>query len=581
MRHYLHIDLDSRSVRKEEQRGEVLARAGRYLIAKTLVDAGVATVDPLSPENPLIFSAGPFAGTNFSNANRISVGCKSPLTGGIKEANAGGTFAYAMGQLELSGLTLNGASDDWVVIRIPKDGDITFDDATPYMGKGNMEAAEMLHETYGNKVSLALCGPVGEYAGLIAGITFSDTDNRPSRLAARGGVGAVMGLKKVKAIVADTHKMPTFVERKKLMGAVKEYGALLAEDPKAQTMGKLGTALAGDVMNQIGALPVNNFSVGSATENGTTRFSMGGEAIHEQNEARGGDVSHACMPGCQIKCSNVYIDKDGEEIVSPLEYETIGLLGSNCGLSDPDDVARLNYDCNDLGIDTIEAGALIAVLMEAGDAEFGDTQFMKQAMDDMAKGTERGRELAQGVARVGVKRGLKRLPVIKNQALSAYDPRVTEVTAVSMMTTTQGADHTVGNSPTFVPTDGSVEELVQESYNLQVLCATNDSLGLCLFGRAVSNANQKMMIDAVNDALGTDLDVGFYTRIGHETLLLERQFNADAGFDEGDNALPAFFINEPLPPTNKTSRLKAGDVTPTMDALLDGKVLTRDIKKAV
>lgn len=570
MRHYLHIDLDTQTVRKEDQSGEVLARAGRYLIAKTLVEGGVATVDPLSPENPLIFSAGPFAGTNFSNANRISIGCKSPLTGGVKEANAGGTFAFAMGQLELSGLTLHGAAKDWVVIRIMKGGEITFDDAAPYLDKGNVEAAEMLHETYGPKVSLALCGPVGEYAGLIAGIAFSDVDNRPSRLAARGGVGAVMGIKKVKAIVIDKHKMPTFVERKKLMGAVRTYGEMIGDDPKAQTMGTLGTALAGDVMNQIGALPVNNFSVGSATANGSTQFSMGGEAIREQNRARGGDTSHACMPGCQIKCSNVYVDKDGEEIVSPLEYETIGLLGSNCGLSDPDDVARLNYDCNDLGIDTIEAGALLAVLMEAGDAPFGDVGFMKQAMVDMAQGTPRGRELAQGVARVGAKRGLKRLPVIKNQALSAYDPRVTEVTAVSMMTTTQGADHTVGNSPTFVGKDGSVEELVRESFNLQVLCATNDSLGLCLFGRAVSNANQAMMMGAINDALGTDLDVGFYKRIGHETLVLERQFNVDAGFGENDNALPAFFNEEPLPPTNKTSRLQAAEVTPTMNALLDG-----------
>ncbi|MBL4614174.1 MAG: aldehyde ferredoxin oxidoreductase, partial [Magnetovibrio sp.] len=174
MRQYLHIDLDTLAIRKEKQSGEALARIGRYLIAKTLVDEGVASIDPLSPENPLIFSAGPFAGTNFSNANRISVGCKSPLTGGVKESNAGGTFAFAMGQLELSGLTLHSAAKDWVVIRITKGGEITFDDATPYLGKGNMEAAEMLHEAYGAKVSIALCGPVGEYASLIAGIAFSD-----------------------------------------------------------------------------------------------------------------------------------------------------------------------------------------------------------------------------------------------------------------------------------------------------------------------------------------------------------------------------------------------------------------------
>jgi aldehyde:ferredoxin oxidoreductase len=186
MRDYLHINLDDRTIEREPMQGESLARAGRYFIVKTLLDKGVAKIDPLSRENPLIFSAGPFAGTNFSNANRLSVGCKSPLTGGIKEANAGGTFAFALGQLELSGLTLYGASDDWVVIRIPKEGDITFESAAPYMGKNNFEAAALLHEKYGDKVSLALCGPVGEYQGLMAGIAFSDTDNcRPSTTARR------------------------------------------------------------------------------------------------------------------------------------------------------------------------------------------------------------------------------------------------------------------------------------------------------------------------------------------------------------------------------------------------------------
>ncbi|MBT4888452.1 MAG: aldehyde ferredoxin oxidoreductase, partial [Rhodospirillales bacterium] len=163
MRKYLQINLNDRSIETQELHGKDIAIAGRHFIAKTLLNDGVAKIDPMSADNPLIFSAGPFAGTNFSNANRISVGCKSPLTGGIKEANGGGTFAYAMGQLEIAGFTLNGVSDDWVVIHIPSEGEIVFDEAAPYMGKGNIEAAQMLHEKYGDKVSLGLCGPVGEY----------------------------------------------------------------------------------------------------------------------------------------------------------------------------------------------------------------------------------------------------------------------------------------------------------------------------------------------------------------------------------------------------------------------------------
>src|SRR5512144_1481896 len=146
MRTYYDIHLDDRTIDNRELEGEAIVKAGRYLIAKTLLDLGAATVDPLSPANPLIFSAGPFAGSSFSNANRTSVGCKSPLTGGIKEANSGGTFSYGLGQIGLAGFTLHDASDEWVVIHISKGGALTFDDANPYMGKGNFAAAELLHD---------------------------------------------------------------------------------------------------------------------------------------------------------------------------------------------------------------------------------------------------------------------------------------------------------------------------------------------------------------------------------------------------------------------------------------------------
>src|SRR5436309_10590461 len=230
MRTYYDIHLDTRTIDTRELTGEAIVKAGRYLIARTLLDLGAATVDPLSPANPLIFSAGPFAGTSFSNANRTSVGCKSPLTGGIKEANGGGSFSYGLGQLKIAGFTLHGASAEWVVIHFKKDGGIDFDDAAPYLGKGNFEAQQMLHKKYGKKVTIALCGPVGEYQGLLAGISFSDKDGRPARLSVRGGVGAVMGSKKVKAIVVDLDKIPPFTDSKKVNGAIKDYAKMLLAD---------------------------------------------------------------------------------------------------------------------------------------------------------------------------------------------------------------------------------------------------------------------------------------------------------------------------------------------------------------
>lgn len=563
MRSFIDIDLGTRAVSRRNLEGREIAECGRYLITRMLLDEGVAAKDPLGPENPLIFSAGPFAGTNFSNANRLSVGCRSPLTGGVKEANSGGTFAFAMGQLHISGLTFRGASDDWVVIRIPAEGDITFHDAADLMGLGVFDTAAKLHATWGDKTSLAICGPVGEYLGLMAGISFSDTDNRPSRLAARGGVGAVMGAKRIKAVVIDKAKMPDMKDRKKVMQAVKMYGRLLGESPAVKNLEKLGTAMVSDLTNTLGALPTDNFSAGSVPLVDGAHI-MGGDHIHERNTGRGGDPSHACMPGCLIKCSNVYMNKDGQEVVSPLEYETIGLLGTNCGLRDPDEVAMLNEIANDLGVDTIELGGMIGVLMEAGHAKFGDVDFMVGVLNELRHGSDLGRLYAAGTARVGAHFNVRRVPVIKKQAISAYDPRIIEVTAISMMVTAQGADHTTGNAPSFASTDKSVAEVARESYRMQVNSALADSFGLCVFGRTVTDPNRKLIADAINDAFDADIDAQWLVDIARETLRLEADFNARAGFSEADDELPSFFADEPLPPTNRTARMFAAEVNAHM-----------------
>ncbi len=568
-RKYLQIQLEDQTIAEETLQGEQLAHAGRYLIAKTLVEQNIATVDPLSPENPLIFSAGPFAGTNFSNANRTSVGCKSPLTGGVKEANGGGTFSYALGRLNLAGFTLNGASDEWTIIHFRKDGTISFDDATSFLGKGNFETAVLLHQKYGDKVSLGICGPIGEYQGLLAGIAFSDNERRPSRIAARGGVGAVMGSKKVKAIVIDLHKMPLLHERKKVMGDVRSYAKMLQNTPAiTEGYGAVGTMGMADYPNHIGGLPTLNFSSGQQvdTENGI--FKMGGDYIRTQNIERGGNHTHACMPGCIIQCSNIYADADGNEVVSPVEYETLGLLGTNCGLDDPDELAALNFIANDLGIDTIETGAMLAVLMEAGLAEFGDAEFMGRVLKEIRDGTDNGRLWAQGTARVGEHYNVARVPVIKKQAISAYDPRIIEVTGVSMMTSAQGGDHTTGNNPRYASRDKSIDEIVAASLEIQISCAAVDSLGICVFGRAVIIEKDGFLATAVNNALGTNLDQSFFTKLGRDTLKLEHEFNKAAGFTNADDELPAFFYDEQLPPSNNTARFHSQDVRHIYDEII-------------
>jgi aldehyde:ferredoxin oxidoreductase len=569
MRTYYDIRLDDRTVTRRELTGEAVVKAGRFLIARTLLDLGAATVDPLSPANPLVFSAGAFAGTSFSNANRTSVGCKSPLTGGIKEANGGGTFAYALGQLKVAGFTLVGASPDWVVIHFKKDGTIAFDPAAPYLGQGNFAAAEALKARYGKKVAFALCGPVGEYQGLIAGIAFTDKDGRPSRLSARGGVGAVMGSKKVKAVVVDTDRIPTFHDVKKVNVAIKDYSKMLLADGIVQNFyQKLGTAGMADVQNMMGGLPVRNFSAGQLADvKAGEKFKMGADYIAPMNTARGGEQTHACMPGCVIQCSNVYADASGKEVVSPVEYETLGLLGSNCGLTEPDDLAQLNFIANDLGVDTIELGGMLGVLMEAGLGVFGDVKFMTDCLAEIRRGTEQGRRWAQGTARVGEHYNVRRVPVIKKQAISAYDPRVVECTGISMMTTAQGADHTTGNMPRLNTREMDLEALMTQSLNAQVMCAATDSLGLCIFGRSVTEPNTEFIVAALNAACGTSYPKEFFVELGRETLKLEREFNRRAGFTEKDDELPPFFYDEPLPPTDRVARFHAADVHTIYDKL--------------
>ena len=562
MRTYYDINLKSRSIESEVLEGEQVARAGRYLIAKKLVEGGYATVDPHSPENPLIFSAGPLAGTTYSNANRTSVGCKSPLTGGIKEANAGGTFSYGLGQLHIAGFTLHDVSDDWTVIHFHKDGTITFDDAADYLGKGNFETAEMLFERYGKKTALAICGPVGEYQGLLAGVAFSDSDGRPSRFAARGGVGAVMGHKKVKAIVADLDKVPELHDRKKTMENLREYARKLRADSGVmKAYNELGTMGTADYINHLGGLPVRNFSSGKfADESQGETFKMGAAYIGPLNISRGGSQTHACMPGCVIQCSNVYFDAEGKEVVSPVEYETLGVLGTNCGIGDPDELAALNAIANDLGIDTIETGGTLGVLMDAGLGAFGDVNWMIEALYEIRMGTENGRIWAQGTAHVGTHYGVERVPVIKKQAISAYDPRVIETTGVTMMVTAQGADHTAGNVINLKTREMEPEEILAASHDAQVTSAAQDSLGLCIFGRAINNAQTEFIVTSINDALGTELTEDFYREMGQETLDLEWAFNRAAGFVTADDDLPDFFYSDPLPPTNHIARFRGDDL---------------------
>ncbi|RME78050.1 MAG: aldehyde ferredoxin oxidoreductase [Chloroflexi bacterium] len=527
--------------------------AGRALIPRILLDEIPPTCDPLGPFNKLVFTPGLLVGHMLSSCDRISVGGKSPLTGGVKESNAGGTTGLKLVHLGIKALIIEGepADEGWYVLHLSTAGG-RFDPADDLAGLGVHEAAARLLERYGKDVAIALIGPAGEMRMTSAGIQNLDKDRVPSRIAARGGLGAVMGTKRLKAVVVDASggSAPPLADPQLYQEAKKRYLKALLSHPQTKVYTDYGTSAVAVMCNGFGALPVRNFSLGQYD----ALDKINGDALRDTILARDGegDTSHACMPGCIIRSSNCFPSPEGKAVVSPLEYETIGLVGSNLDIDSLDDIAMLNREMNDLGVDTIEMGAALGVAVEAGLMEFGDAQRAMELLQEVRQGTPLGRILGQGAATVGRVFGVRRVPVVKGQAISAYDPRAIKGTGVTYATSPQGADHTAG-----LTIRANVDHLdpkgqAELSRGAQIKMAAYDTLGACVF----SSFGFALDLDAIRDLLkaqyGWDLGTGedILDQLGRETLKLERAFNQAAGFTAADDRLPEWMTVEPLPPTN-------------------------------
>jgi aldehyde:ferredoxin oxidoreductase len=315
--------------------------------------------------------------------------------------------------------------------------------------------------------------------------------------------------------------------------------------------------------NAYGGLPTRNFSSGQFEE----ADKLSGEHMRDLLLERGGEsqTTHACMSGCVIRCSNVFGGKDGKAIVSPLEYETIGLLGSNLGIDNLDDVARLNWEANDLGLDSIELGAALGVAAEAGLMDFGDGKRALELVREVRAGTPLGRTLGNGADSTGKEFGIRRVPTVKGQAMSAYDPRAIKGTGVTYATSPQGADHTAGLTIRANVDHTDPKGQAKLSEDAQIKMAGYDTLGACLFagfGYAVSTSS---IPDLLNARYGWEVDEGILLELGRIALKLEREFNRGAGFTAADDRIPEWMTEEPLSPTNAVF-----DVPPEeMDSLFD------------
>jgi aldehyde:ferredoxin oxidoreductase len=455
---------------------------GRALIARILVDEVQAKCEPLGPSNKLLFTPGLLVGHMLSSCDRISVGGKSPLTGGVKEANAGGTTGLHMMFLGIKALIIEDKpfGDEWSVLLVNQEG-ITFEPADGLIGCGVFESGKKLIEKYGNKIAVAVIGQGGELQLAAAGIQNFDKENLPSRIAARGGLGAVMGSKKIKAIVFDAKdgQKPPIAHPDDFRLAQKAYTKALMEHPQTAVYRDYGTAAMGRMCNSFGALPTRDFSNGVFEDVET----ISGEFMRDVILERDGDgePTHACMPGCTIRCSNNYADTNGKSIVSPLEYETIGLMGSNLGIASLDTIAKLNWMVNDLGLDSIEIGAALGVAAKAGLMQFGDGVRAAELIDEITRNTPLGRLLGSGATITGKVLGIEQVPAVKGQAMSAYEPRAIKGTGVTYATSPQGADHTSGLTIRAKINHLDPNGQAAVSRTTQINMAGYDTLGACIF----------------------------------------------------------------------------------------------------
>ncbi|HSG15249.1 MAG TPA: aldehyde ferredoxin oxidoreductase C-terminal domain-containing protein [Anaerolineae bacterium] len=545
----LRANVSNNEVSYEEVPESWLPYGGRALVARFLLDEVPPSCDPLGPLNKLIWAPGLLVGHMLSSIDRISLGGKSPLTGGVKEANAGGTTGMRMAWLDLFALILEGmppADGPWQLLYIGQEG-ARFEPADDLVSLGLHETGQRLRERFDDKIGVSAIGPGGERLQRAAGITHIDKDRNLTRISARGGLGAVMGAKRLKALVFDKprSKKPAVRDSKLFQDASRQYLKALQEHPQtSEVYTEYGTAAMVNMCNTRGGMPTRNFSSGTfeAAE------AISGETIRILNESRGGDISHACMAGCIIKCSNIYVGEDGQKLVTPLEYETIGLMGSNLGIEEPDIIAQLNDVANDLGLDSIDVGAALGVAAEAGYMTFGDGQAALRLMEEVRIGSPLGRIIANGAALAGQVLGVRRVPVVKNQAISAYDPRAIKGTGVTYATSPQGADHTSGLTIRAQIDHLKPEGQVELSRTTQFKMAGYDSLGACIFGGFGLDA--KLTRDLINGRYEWGVDENYLSDLGRQTIAMEREFNHRAGFTAADDRLPEWMTQEQLPPFN-------------------------------
>jgi aldehyde:ferredoxin oxidoreductase len=458
-------------------------------------------------------------------------------------------------------------------LNIDDDGEASLLDAGESKGLRTYALVERLTEEFGDKKSITCIGPAGEMLLTAASIQTTDLDGRPCRAAGRGGLGAVMGSKGLKALIVERggKSADPLADADQFKEGAKAYAKAVREDEfSGEALGEFGSAVLVEPINAAGAFPTRNARDGQFED----ASKISGEHMAKLIEERGGKKAHKGCAQCIIDCSNEYVDEDGKYVTSSLEYETIWSMGGMIGNGDLDAIARLDFLCDDIGLDTISTGVAIAVAMDAGYKEFGDGQAAIAMVEEVAAGTEMGKIVGNGPAAVGQHFKHDRVPVVKGQSIAAYDPRAIQGMAVTYATTPMGGDHTAGwvvdqNLEEFGGTLDrfSAEGQVEASRDTQIHMAAVDSVGICDFAQSglAGPGGMETVYQMVAAKSGKPFGEEDWTALGVRVLKAELEFNRNAGFTSKDDRLPKMFYEEPLPPTNKVVVITDEQMDSTFD----------------
>lgn len=541
----LDIDLSSGTIRTSplDMQMARLFLGGRGLGGRMLWDMVGPEVDPLAPENVLIFATGPLTATGAPTTNRFSVSTKSPLTGTILDANSGGRWGMFLKRAGYDALIIRGQAERPVWIEI--DGErVQLHDAGALWGQ-TVSATTAALEGGGERRSVLCIGPAGEKLARIAAIM-----NDGSRALARGGTGAVMGSKRLKAItVTGTQRNgPADAERFRFL--LYEIGKMLRANPiTSQALPEFGTAVMVNVVNVIGALPTRNFQESQFA--GAERIS--GEWMTERILV-GRKACWACPIVCARQTRTAHGEGEGPE------YETIWAFGAQCGIDDLEAIAEANYLSNDLGLDTISAGSTIACAMEltergviAGDLRFGRADLLAGTLRDIAARRGLGDELAEGSFRFAAAHGVPELSMsVKKLEMPAYDPRGMQGQGLLYATSNRGACHMRGNmlGPEVLALPRLLDRFATQGKAGIVAIHQNeaaaiDSLVVCRFlEMAVGVEHLARLLTAVT---AIDYKAEDLLRVGERAWNLERLYNLREGFTRADDTLPRRLLEEAVP----------------------------------